>query len=97
MQGPVRNAALGCAAFPYLDFQDALRGPADILEIHLQRKGTAQLKHAVETDFGLDQDLRRGCGGRENAQKQENGKDVHLAGGVQQAGAGNSILFTQCP
>ena len=60
MKGWVRNATLGCATFPDLNFQDAVGRPADIGEVHFQRKRTAQLKHAVETDFGLNQDLCRG-------------------------------------
>ena len=70
----IRKAALGRAAFPDLDFEDAVGGRADVLESHLERKGTAQLKHAVKADVGFDQDLRRGSGGGENAQKQKTGR-----------------------
>lgn len=71
----VRNAGVRCTTFPYLNFQDAIDRSAEIVQVHFERKRTAQLKHAVEPDFRLDQDLRR-RDGRQYAQKQQNRKEA---------------------
>jgi hypothetical protein len=50
----IRNAALGGAAFPNLNFQKAVGGTAGVSDFEFQRERTSELKYAVKADARFD-------------------------------------------
>jgi hypothetical protein len=74
--GEIGVAPFGRAALPNLDLENSLRRAADVVQVDVQGKWTAELKDAMKPHARLDEHIGTRRPGRDNFGKQDNAQQV---------------------